>query len=103
MMRGRIVDHVHPPQPKRAKPSAPARERKDEIEAKLKQVIKEQEQTFLHLVEERRSLVARIEDQSREIQSQVPGKSVLFNHILFFLCFFSVVNSSCLHTNRRGT
>jgi hypothetical protein len=22
---------------------------------------------------------------------------------LFFLCFFSVVNSSCLHTNRRGT
>ena len=86
MMRGRITDHVQPPQPKRPKTPQVVKETTEDIEAKLKQVIKEQEQTFLRLVEERKAQVARIEDQSRDIQLQVPGNlSFLF---ISFGCFY---------------
>ena len=91
MMRGRITDQIHPPQPKRPKTSEATPEKKYEIEAKLKQVIMEQEQTFLHLVEERRTVVAMIEAQRRDIQSQVPGNLSLFLSHLVFSMFVSVV------------
>lgn len=41
------------------------------ISARLKQAIQEQEQTFVRLVDEKRALVRRVEDQARDIQAQL--------------------------------
>lgn len=70
-MRGRIVDPVKPV--KRARLAEKEEEQHEDlsIKARLKQVIREQEHAFVRLVEERRSQVRRIEDQSRDIQAQL--------------------------------
>lgn len=68
-MRGRI-DPLKPV--KRARVEEEGNQQNElSIAARLKQAIQEQEQTFVRLVEERRSQVRRVEDQLRDMQAQL--------------------------------